>query len=59
MKYREELITHLNIHRNNLDLLIERFADCIVSSRNLIFNWGWLFSQIVEELEEYRQRAKK
>ena len=31
MKTREELITHLNIHRNNLDLLIERFADCIIA----------------------------
>ncbi len=30
MKTRQELVTHLNDHRDNVDLLIERFADHIV-----------------------------
>jgi hypothetical protein len=31
VKTKDELDTHLNIHRNNLDLLIERFSDCIIA----------------------------
>lgn len=30
MKTKEELVTHLNIHRTNLDLLIDKFADCLL-----------------------------
>jgi hypothetical protein len=30
VKTKEELVTHLNIHRANLDLLIDKFADCLL-----------------------------
>jgi len=30
MKTKEELVMHLNIHRTNLDLLIDKFADCLL-----------------------------
>ncbi len=32
MKTKEELVTHLNIHSTNLDLLIDKFADCLTGS---------------------------
>jgi len=31
LKTKEDMVVHLSYHKNNLDLLLERFAECILA----------------------------